>query len=139
MFKRKIYSKLLEWKKESDGQTALMIEGARRIGKSTVAEEFAKNEYESYIFIDFSSAPQAVLDLFEDISDLNYFFLQLQLLFKVDLHERNSLIIFDEVQLFPVARQAIKHLVKDHRYDYLETGSLISIILCVPVYMDQFL
>ena len=118
---------MLEWKKESDGQTALMIEGARRIGKSTVAEEFAKNEYESYIFIDFSSAPQAVLDLFEDISDLNYFFLQLQLLFKVDLHERNSLIIFDEVQLFPVARQAIKHLVKDHRYDYLETGSLISI------------
>lgn len=127
MFKRKIYDKLIDWKKESNGKTALMIEGARRIGKSTVAEEFAKNEYESYIMIDFSMAPQAVKDLFEDMSDLNYFFLQLQLLFRVDLVERKSLIIFDEVQLFPLARQAIKHLVKDHRYDYMETGSLISI------------
>ena len=127
MFKRKIYDKLIEWKNESEGKTALMIEGARRVGKSTVAEEFAKNEYESYILIDFSSASNAVKDLFEDMSDLNYFFLQLQLLFRVDLIERRSLIIFDEVQLFPLARQAIKHLVKDHRYDYLETGSLISI------------
>ena len=127
MFKRKIYDKLLEWKSESNGKTALMVEGARRIGKSTVVEEFGKNEYKSYILIDFSIAPKAVKDLFEDISDLNYFFLQLQLLFKVDLEERNSLIIFDEVQLFPLARQAIKHLVKDHRYDYIETGSLISI------------
>lgn len=127
MFKRKIYDKLIAWKKESEGRTALMIEGARRIGKSTVAEEFAKNEYKSYILIDFSRAPQAVLDLFEDMSDLNYFFLQLQLLYKVDLYERDSLIIFDEVQLFPIARQAIKHLVSDHRYDYIETGSLISI------------
>ncbi len=127
MFKRKIYDKLLEWKSESDGKTALLIEGARRIGKSTVVEEFGKREYASYILIDFSKAPQAVKDLFEDISDLNYFFLQLQLLFRVDLEERNSLIIFDEVQLFPLARQAIKHLVSDHRYDYIETGSLISI------------
>ena len=127
MFRRKIYDKLVEWKNESEGKTALMIEGARRIGKSTVAEEFAKNEYESYILIDFSLAPKAVTDLFEDMSDLNFFFLQLQLLYRVDLIERKSLIIFDEVQFFPAARQAIKHLVKDRRYDYLETGSLISI------------
>ena len=127
MFKRKIYDKLLEWKTESDGNTALLIEGARRIGKSTVVEAFAKNEYESYILIDFSIASKGVKDLFEDISDLNYFFLQLQLLYHVDLVERKSVIIFDEVQLCPLARQAIKHLVKDHRYDYIETGSLISI------------
>ena len=127
MFRRKIYDKLVEWKNESQGKTALMIEGARRIGKSTVAEEFAKNEYESYILIDFSLASKAVKDLFEDMTDLNYFFLQLQLFFRVDLVERKSLIIFDEVQFFPAARQAIKHLVKDRRYDYFETGSLISI------------
>lgn len=127
MFKRKIYDKLLEWKTESDGKTALMVEGVRRVGKSTIVEEFAKNEYESYILIDFSKAPKAAKELFEDMSDLNYFFLQLQLLFRVDLVERESLIIFDEVQLFPLARQAIKHLVQDHRYDYIETGSLISI------------
>ena len=127
MFRRKIYDKLLEWKKESDGKTALLIEGARRIGKSTVAEEFAKNEYESYILIDFSTASKATRDLFEDISDLNYVFLQLQLQFRVDLKERKSLIVFDEVQRCPLARQAIKHLVHDHRYDYIETGSLISI------------
>lgn len=127
MFKRKIYEKLVEWKNESAGKTALLIEGARRIGKSTVAEEFAKNEYETYILIDFSAAPKAVKELFEDISDLNYLFLQLQLLYKTDLTERKSLIIFDEVQLCPKARQAIKFLVKDGRYDYLETGSLISI------------
>lgn len=127
MFKRKIYNRLVEWKNESQGKTALMIEGARRIGKSTVAEEFAKNEYDSYILIDFSLAPQTVRDLFNDLTDLNFFFLQLQLLYRVDLVERKSLIIFDEVQFFPKARQAIKHLVKDRRYDYLETGSLISI------------
>ena len=127
MFKRKIYDKLLEWKKESDGRTALLIEGARRIGKSTIAREFAKNEYESFILIDFAIAPKAVRNLFEDISDLNYLFLQLQLHYQVDLIERRSLIIFDEVQLCPLARQAIKHLVQDHRYDYIETGSLISI------------
>ena len=127
VFQRKIYQKLLDWKKESDGKTALMIEGARRVGKSTVAEEFAKNEYESYILIDFSIAPQSVKNLLTDMSDLNFFFLQLQLLFHTDLTERKSLIIFDEVQLCPLARQAIKVLVKDRRYDYLETGSLISI------------
>lgn len=127
MFRRKIYDKLLEWKTESDGRTALLIEGARRVGKSTVVEEFAKNEYESYILIDFSRASKAVKELFEDISDLDYLFLQLQLQYKVDLHERSSLIIFDEVQQCPLARQAIKALVADHRYDYVETGSSISI------------
>ena len=127
MFRRKIYDKLLEWKTESDGRTALLIEGARRVGKSTVVEEFAKNEYESYILIDFSRASKAVKELFEDISDLDYLFLQLQLQYKVDLHERRSLIIFDEVQQCPLARQAIKALVADHRYDYVETGSLILI------------
>ena len=127
MFQRKIYDKLLEWKRESDGKTALLVEGARRIGKSTVVEAFGKNEYKSYILIDFLTAPKMIKELFEDLSDLNYLFLQLQLQYKVDLYERNSLIIFDEVQLCPPARQAIKALVKDHRYDYIETGSLISI------------
>lgn len=127
MFRRKIYDKLLEWKRESGGKTALLIEGARRVGKSTVAEEFAKKEYQSYILIDFSKASKEVKELFDDVSDLDYIFLRLQLIYKTDLHERNSVIIFDEVQLCPMARQAIKHLVKDHRYDYIETGSLISI------------
>ena len=127
MFERKIYSKLLEWKQESGGRTALLIEGARRVGKSTVVEDFAKKEYKSYILIDFSKASKEVRELFDDVSDLDYVFLRLQLIYKVDLHERESAIIFDEVQLCPMARQAIKHLVKDHRYDYIETGSLISI------------
>lgn len=127
MFKRKIYKKLVDWKNESKGSTALLIEGARRIGKSTIAEEFAKSEYESYILIDFAFAAQSVKDLFRDMSDLNYFFLQLQLIYKVDLVARKSLIIFDEIQFCPLARQAIKILVKDGRYDYVETGSLISI------------
>ena len=128
MFKRKIYSKLVEWKKESDGRTALLVEGARRIGKSTIVKEFATNEYESFILVDFSVAPKAIRDLFDDVSDLNYLFLQLQLQYHVDLIERKSLIVFDEVQFCPKARQAIKHLVQDHRYDYIETGSLISIL-----------
>lgn len=127
MFERKIYSRLLEWKKESAGKTALLIEGARRVGKSTVVEEFAKKEYKSYILIDFSKASKEVRELFEDVSDLDYVFLRLQLIYGVDLQKRESVIIFDEVQLCPMARQAIKHLVKDHRYDYIETGSLISI------------
>lgn len=127
MFKRKIYNKMLVWKGESDGKTALLIEGACRIGKSTVAEEFAKREYESYILIDFAKASKEIRSLFDDVSDLNYLFLQLQLQYKTDLHERKSVIIFDEVQLCPMARQAIKSLVQDHRYDYIETGSLISI------------
>ena len=126
-FKRKIYDKFLEWKKNSDGKTALLVEGARRIGKSTIVEKFAKNEYESYILIDFTKASKEVLNLFDDISDLNYIFLRLQLIYHKELHERKSLIIFDEVQFCPKARQAIKHLVADHRYDYMETGSLISI------------
>lgn len=127
MLRRKIYDKLLEWKSESNGKTALLIEGARRIGKSTVAEEFAKNEYETYILIDFAKASKEIRNLFDDISDLNYLFLMLQLHYNTDLHERKSLIIFDEVQLCPSARQAIKALVQDRRYDYIETGSLISI------------
>lgn len=126
-FKRKIYDKFLEWKKNSDGKTALLVEGARRIGKSTIVEEFAKNEYESYILIDFTKASKEVLNLFDDISDLNYIFLRLQLIYHKELQERKSLIIFDEVQFCHKARQAIKHLVADHRYDYMETGSLISI------------
>lgn len=127
MFKRKIYNKLKAWKAESEGKTALLIEGARRVGKSTLVEEFAKKEYKSYILIDFTIVPKSIKDLFDDISDLDYIFLQLQLQFKVDLFERDSLIIFDEVQSCPNARQAIKSLVQDHRYDYIETGSLISI------------
>ena len=107
MFKRKIYDKMLQWKNESGGNTALLVEGARRIGKSTVVEEFAKNEYESYILVDFATASKEVRELFDDVSDLNYLFLQLQLQYRKDLHERRSVIIFDEVQLCPMARQAI--------------------------------
>lgn len=118
---------MLEWKEQSGGKTALLIEGARRIGKSTVVEGFAQKEYQSYILIDFSRASQETRQLFEDVSDLNYLFLQLQLQYKTDLHVRNSVIIFDEVQLCPKARQAIKALVEDGRYDFIETGSLISI------------
>ncbi|MEG2507383.1 MAG: AAA family ATPase [Longicatena sp.] len=127
MYKRKIYDNLKAWKEESNGKTALLIQGARRIGKSTVSEEFAKNEYASYILIDFSIASQSVKELFDDVSNLDYLFLQLQLQYHTDLYERKSLIVFDEVQLCPKARQAIKVLVKDYRYDYIETGSLISI------------
>ncbi|MCM1088798.1 MAG: AAA family ATPase [Muribaculaceae bacterium] len=127
MFRRKIYDKLVEWKETAEGKTALLVEGARRIGKSTVVEAFAKREYKTYILIDFSIASKSVRTLFDDMSDLDYFFLQLQLQYKTDLYERESLIIFDEVQLCPLARQAIKALVKDRRYDYIETGSLISI------------
>lgn len=125
VFKRKAYNELLEWKK-LDGKYAMLIEGARRVGKSTLAEEFAKNEYESYILIDFSN-PQVDLKIFDEIYDLDRFFMRLQADTKINLKRRKSLIIFDEVQLFPRARQAIKHLVKDNRYDYIETGSLISI------------
>lgn len=126
-FKRKMYGTMLKWKQERNGDTALLIQGARRVGKSTIAEEFARNEYKSYIFIDFSKVSKEVSDLFKDISDLNYIFLRLQFIFQVELYERESVIVFDEVQLQPMARQAIKHLVKDHRYDYIETGSLISV------------
>ncbi len=118
---------MLNWKSESNGKTALLIKGARRVGKSTIAEEFARKEYSSYILVDFSIASKEVHDLFKDLSDLNYLFLRLQLLYHVNLENRKSVIIFDEVQREPLARQAIKHLVKDGRYDYIETGSLLSI------------
>lgn len=126
-FKRKLYAKMLQWKNERDGATALLIQGARRIGKSTLVEEFARNEYDSYLLIDFSVAPTEIHDLFKDISDLNYLFFRLQLHYNVQLIERKSVIVFDEIQKEPLARQAIKHLVKDHRFDYIETGSLISV------------
>ncbi|MCQ2975715.1 MAG: AAA family ATPase [Bacteroidales bacterium] len=127
IFKRKIYSKLLDWKKTAKGKRALVIKGARRVGKSTIVKEFAKNEYKSFIFIDFAEASKRTKELFEDISDLNFLFVQLQMIYKVQLFERQSVIIFDEVQLVPLARQAIKYLVADGRYDYIETGSLIGI------------
>ncbi len=127
IFKRKLYDRMLQWKQDSNGKTALLIKGARRVGKSTVAEEFAIKEYKTHILIDFSIADAAVKELFSHISDLNFFFLRLQSLYGITLHERKSVIVFDEVQLFPPARQAIKHLVKDGRYDYIETGSLLSI------------
>lgn len=126
-FKRKMYDTMLKWKSDRNGDTALLIQGARRIGKSTIAEEFARHEYKSYLLLDFSNVSKEVSDLFQDISDLNYLFLRLQFIYQVQLYERESVIIFDEVQLQPLARQAIKHLVKDHRYDYIETGSLISV------------
>lgn len=126
-FERKAYNKLLEWKKLYSDKYAALLEGARRVGKSTIAENFAKNEYKSYILIDFSKATKNIRDCFEDIGNLDLFFLRLQAETGVTLYKKESLIIFDEVQLFPKARQAIKHLVFDGRYSYLETGSLISI------------
>ena len=127
IFKRKLYDKMLEWKRERNGESALLVKGARRVGKSTIVEEFAKNEYESYVLIDFAQSSTEIDELFDNIRDLNYFFFRLQSLFHVVLYERRSCIIFDEVQLKPAARQAIKYLVKDGRYDYIETGSLLSI------------
>lgn len=126
-FKRKAYQKLLEWKEKYADKYAVMLEGARRVGKSTIAENFAQNEYKSYILIDFSKATDTIRSCFDDIGNLNVFFLRLQAETGTTLYEHESLIIFDEVQLFPKARQAIKHLVADGRYSYLETGSLISI------------
>lgn len=126
--RRKIYDRLLQWKREKDGTTALMIEGARRVGKSYIAEEFARNEYDSYILIDFSKAPQRVKDWFDEyLEDVDTLLQNIQLHYKRQLTPRRSLIIFDEVQKCPRAREAIKALVADHRFDYLETGSLISI------------
>ena len=127
IFKRKLYDKLLDWKTNRKGKTAVMIEGARRVGKSTLAKQFAENEYESYVLIDFSIASKDIIKLFDYINDLEYFFMQLHFRLGVSLIEHKSLIIFDEVQKCPKARQAIKHLVADGRYDYIETGSLISI------------
>ena len=126
--RRKIYDKLVQWKQEKDGTTALMIEGARRVGKSYIALEFARNEYESYILIDFSKAPARVKGWFDDyLEDVDTLLQNIQLHYKKQLTPRKSLIIFDEVQKCPRAREAIKALVEDHRFDYLETGSLISI------------
>lgn len=127
MFKRKVYDYLKAWKEESDGMSAVMIEGARRVGKSTVALEFARKEYDDYILIDFSTAEQAVKDNFDNIGNMDTFFRNLFVLTGKTLEKRKGVIIFDEVQFFPKARQSIKQLVKDGRFDYIETGSLISI------------
>lgn len=128
IFKRKIYDKLLTWKRESAGDRAILIEGARRIGKSTIVKEFAQTEYKSFIFIDFNIASDSVKSAFRNyMNDLDTFFMILSAEYGVTLHRRESIIVFDEVQKFPIARQAIKYLVADGRYDYIETGSLISI------------
>lgn len=127
VFKRKIYDEIYEWKENRSDKYALLIKGARRVGKSTIAEEFAKKEFKSYILIDFAHTSKAIIDLFDDMYDLDFFFLQLQQLMGTRLYEKESVIIFDEVQLFPKARQAIKYLVSDGRYKYIETGSLLSI------------
>ena len=119
IFKRKLYDRLLEWKRVQNGKTAILIEGARRVGKSTLVEYFAKNEYESYILIDFNEASDDVKSLFSNLMNKDYIFLQLQALYNVVLKKRKSVIIFDEVQNCPLARQAIKYLVNDGRYDIL--------------------
>ncbi len=128
MFKRKIYNKLLKWKNESKGETAMLVEGARRIGKSTIVEKFAKENYKSYILIDFSKVTNSIKEAFNNLlNSLDSLFMVLSLEFDTPLYPRESLIIFDEVQKFPRAREAIKHLVEDGRFDYIEIGSLISI------------
>ena len=127
-FRRKIYGRLLEWKETSKGKSAVLIEGARRVGKSTIAEEFARKEYDDYILLDFALESKDMRQNFEDnIGDLDTFFRNLFIIKGKDLPRRRAVIIFDEVQLFPLARQAIKYLVADGRYDYIETGSWISI------------
>lgn len=126
--KRKVYYDLLEWKKKSNGKTAMLIEGARRVGKSYIALEFAKNNYKNYVLINFSKVSDDVKNIFNNYLDkLDDFFLLLSSYYGVELYERETLFIFDEIQFFPRAREAIKFLVEDGRYDYLETGSLISI------------
>ena len=127
VFKRKIYNEILEWKENRSNKYALLIKGARRVGKSTIAEEFAKNEFKSYILIDFAHTSKEIIGLFDDMYNLDFFFLQLQQFTGIRLYEKESVIIFDEVQLLPKARQAIKYLVADGRYRYIETGSLLSI------------
>ena len=127
LFKRKIYSKLVEWKNRSNGETAILIEGARRIGKTSVAKEFGKNEFSDYLLIDFSVASSVVLSLFDDLFNIDIFFERLFLAFGIKPLDKGSLIIFDEIQFCPKARQAIKTLVNDGRYFYIETGSLVSI------------
>jgi len=125
--KRKIYQHLLRWKNKTNGKKALLIEGARRVGKSTIAEKFAKEQYQSYILVDFNIASKNVKNNFENLNQLDVFFQNLSIEYNVRLYPRKSLIIFDEIQKFPRAREAIKYLVSDGRYDYIETGSLISI------------
>ena len=128
MLKRKAYDRLLEWKHESSGATALLIEGARRVGKSTLVKEFGENEYKSCLIVDFFQAPDEVRGYFSEYrADLDTLFLYLSTFYGVELHERNTLIVFDEVQMCPSARGLIKYLVADGRYDYIETGSLLSI------------
>lgn len=127
VFKRKIYHEILEWKQNRSDKYALLIKGARRVGKSTIVEEFAKNEFKSYVIIDFAHTSREIIELFDDIYNLDFFFLQLQQFTGTRLYENESVIIFDEVQLMPKARQAIKYLVADGRYKYIETGSLLSI------------
>lgn len=128
MLRRKIYDRLVSWKQNSKGSSALLIDGARRVGKSYIAEQFAADEYRTHITIDFGNAPKDVLDLFVyDSADLDLFFAKLAAFYSTTLHKRESLIIFDEVQQYPRARQLIKYLVADGRYDYLETGSLIRL------------
>ncbi len=126
-FKRKVYDELLVWKRKYADKYAVLLEGARRVGKSTIAEQFALNEYRTYIMIDFSNVSGEILSCFDDIHNPDLFFLRLQAVTGKDLFEHESVIIFDEVQLYPKARQAIKHLVRDGRFHYIETGSLISI------------
>lgn len=126
--KRKIYNKILQWKKQWNGRAALLVDGARRIGKSWIVEEFGRNEYKTYILIDFNNVRNEIKELFECyLTDLDSFFMRLSLYTGIRLYHRESLIIFDEVQMYPKARAAIKYLVKDGRYDYIETGSLVSI------------
>lgn len=127
MIKRKIYDKILDWKESTKGSKALLVEGARRIGKSTVVEEIGKKEYKSYILIDFNMASKKIFNLFDNLNEMDVFFQTLSLEYNTRLYNRDSLIIFDEIQKFPKAREAIKYLVADGRYDYIETGSLISI------------
>ena len=125
--RRKIYARLLEWKEQKQGSTALLIEGARRVGKSFIVEEFGRNEYDSYLLINLGKVGKSVKDLFDDLTDVPLLLQKLSSMMRVKLYERRSLIIFDEVQKFPRARESIKFLVEDGRYDYIETGSLISI------------
>ncbi len=127
VFKRKIYDELRDWKDKYSNKYALLIKGARRVGKSTIAKEFAKNEFKSYILIDFAHTSKEIIELFDDTYNLDFFFLKLQQLTGIRLYENESVIIFDEVQLLPKARQAIKYFVADGRYKYIETGSLLSI------------
>lgn len=128
MMKRKIYDELISWKEKSNGRTALLIDGARRVGKSYIVESFARQEYKTKIIIDFGNAPQDVLDLFiHESANLDLFFAKLSAFYGTILHKRESVIVFDEVQQFPRARQLIKYFVADGRYDFIETGSLIRL------------